>query len=146
MKPRVSPEHWDGLFRSGTYDDLVAIAALLCGADAFDASAADYGLEAQPFLLLESLHWFATANRSGNVAYFEATPADRQERMRQALATWAPPDFAEHFEVGMQGWAGTGTGSLVALDAWSAAHDDANTRWLWRLAAGLRPTIVALVS
>jgi hypothetical protein len=144
MKPRFAPEYWADLFRRGSYEDLVQITSFLCGAGAYDPSKDDYGLGLGPFLLVESLNWFAQSIRSGSITYFEATLDSRQKLMARALSSHAPAGFAEQYEAGVRAWqAGK---SLSAVDAWVDQNDAANNAWLRLLAADLQPQILKIVS
>ncbi len=144
MKPRCASGYWAELFRRGSYDDLVQITSLLCGASAFDMSKDDYGLGLKPFLLVESLNWFSKSIRSGGITYFESTPGSRQALMARALTAHAPAGFAEKYETGVRAFqAGT---SLSSVDAWVDENDSANNAWLQILAADLQTQLLVMLS
>jgi hypothetical protein len=144
MKPRFSQQYLATLFQPGGYEKLAEIAALLCGSDVYDQQATDYGLGAKLFLLVEGLHWFAAANRSGSVTYFESSRADRQRLMLTELQAEAPPGFATHYELGINQW--EEPAAMRQLDAWLDSHDQAGHIWLWALALRLQHPAVALLT
>ena len=111
MKPRFSQQYLAGLFEPGKYQNLAEITALLCGSDAYDPTAVDFGLGSKLFLLVEGLNWFASTSRSGSVTYFESARHDRQTLMLAELSAcdWV---LVEGFKAA----------ALPKIEVWRAAN------------------------
>jgi hypothetical protein len=128
--PKLSSAYLEALFSSSDYGKLVELSSYLYDRARLDEPA--YGYPRPVFVFMESLLWFAQANRSGVSTYYEATPKTRQNAMLQALESEAPREFAAQYLLGMQNW--QDEAMIEIVDAWMQNHDEDNNRWLWRLA------------
>jgi len=126
---KFSQAYLNSLFSSHDYSNLVELFGYL--QDGLSRDEPTYGYPEPAFLVLESLIWFAQANRSGALTYYEAAPKARQDAMLDALEREAPTGFATYYALGMQGWRDERTIEIV--DLWIESHDEENNRWLWRL-------------
>lgn len=144
MKPVISRSFLDRLFAAQDYDGLVQLSSFFQGTSTCRLEKADYGLPRPFFLIVESLVWFAQAERSGVWTYFEATSAPRQQAMLEALTAGAPAGFAQAYAKGVSGW--RDEAGMAGVDRWLSARDDENNRWLWQLARANRAQIDELLS
>lgn len=144
MNPKFSSAYWDALYSSEDYNKLAELSSSLCGSQAFKGDEPDYGFPQPVFVFVESLLWFAHANRSGVWTYYEATPSSRQQAMLRALESEAPDEFAAHYGLGMREW--QDGEKIKFVDEWMQDHDAENNRWLWRLVNKHRPTLERLCS
>ena len=119
------------------------LSSALCSGSVFRPQELQYGLPLPAFTFVESLLWFAQAQRSGVWTYFESTPPERQAAMLQTLeSNPAPAGFAEHYALGMNN--GKDVEKLDVVDLWIRAHDVDNNAWLWRIADEHRALFEAL--
>ena len=138
-----STRYWDALFQSRDYGRLVDLSSALCSGSVFRPQESQYGLPRAAFTFVESLLWFAQAQRSGVWTYFESTPPERQAVMLEALEGHpAPTGFAAHYALGMSNI--RDVHKLAVVDLWIRAHDVDNNAWLWRIADEHRALFEAL--
>jgi hypothetical protein len=144
MKPVISRSFLDRLFAASDYDGLVQLSSFFLGTPTCRLEKADYGLPRPFFVIIESLVWFAQAERSGVWTYFEATSAPRQQAMLAALTAEALTGFAHAYAAGIDGW--RNEAEMAKLDRWLSERDGENNRWLWKLANANRAQIDELLS
>ena len=139
---KFSQRYLDALFTPSDYGRLAEISSILCGCDSYEPEKPNYGFDTQTFVFVESLLWFAQAQRSGVWTYFEATPTQRKEAMLEALQAIAPKEYPEYYALGMKVW--NDEGKIKVVDTWMQNHDEENNRFLWRLATKHRASIERL--
>jgi len=139
---KFSQRYLDAIFTTSECGRLAEISSILCGCGSYEPKQPDYGFDSQTFVFVESLLWFSQALRSGVWTYFEATPRQRQEAMREALRSIAPKEFSEYYALGMEVW--KDENKIKVVDTWMQDHDDENNRFLWRLITEHRASIERL--
>jgi hypothetical protein len=125
---RYSDQYIDRLLARGDYDAMVELSGILFSSPDRDSRQPEYRLPSPVFVYVETLGWFAQASRSGVWTYYEATPAGRQEAMRQALAAWAPLGYAQRYAFGMHHW--TDERQMEELDRWIRSNEALCNEWL----------------
>jgi hypothetical protein len=142
MARKYAIEYIDARLSGETYHDLVDLSLAMCSSPEYTPSAPDYGLPTFAFAFVETLLWFAQAQRSGVWTYYEATPTPRQTALAAALREHAPPEFAAWYERGRIDW--QDEEKIQAVDAWIEVNDDVANAWLRRLARDNREALLAI--
>ena len=141
MPRKYAIEYIDRLLADTTYDALAELSSVICSGEQFDNSQPAFGLPRFAFLFVETLLWFAQAQRSGVWTYYEATSQARQQAMLEAVRA-APEGFATWYEQGMRDW--KDETRIDAVDKWMEANDDAAHAWLRTLATTNRDALLDL--
>ena len=142
MPRKYATEYIDRLLADPTYDSLAELSSVMCSGEQFDNSLPDFGLPRFAFLFVETLLWFAQAQRSGVWTYYEATTQARQQAMLEALRAAAPEGFVASYEQGMRDW--EDESRIDAVDKWMEANDEAAHVWLRTLANTNRDALLEL--
>src|SRR5437868_13704764 len=142
MIPKFSSAYWDALYSSEDYSKLAEISSLFCASEVFHSGEPDYGFPQPIFTFVESLLWFAQANRTGVWTYYEATPISRQQAMLSALKSEAPDEFTKYYALGMRDW--RDEVKIKSVDNWIKDHDAYHNRWLHHMAKKHRTAIEEL--
>ena len=128
---RFSDEYLDELLARSDQIALAELQAILFSWHGRDSSQTDYKLPPAIFVYVETITWFSQAIRSGVWTYYEITPLDRQQAMREALVTWAPQDYAAQYGYGMSCW--KDAQKIYALDRWIQDREESCNVWLMEL-------------
>lgn len=142
MQALYSVAFIDQLVCSRTYDSLVMLSTYVEAASTAPGEPGR-GLQAQLFVFVEALAWFAQSDRSGAWSYFEATSSLRQEAMCASLIALGFDSLAQHYSFGMRRWEDAVL--MQQLDRWLEENEEQNESWLFGLVISQRDQLKCIL-
>lgn len=130
---RYSAQYVAQLVAQHDYGALVDLQGIALGWDRFNANDPSFGLPQPLFAVFEILTWLAQADRSGVWTYYEATPAQRQDRVLVALEALQAAELRHQYLYGKEHW--QIAEAIGQLDNWIGENEQSTIKWAFTVLA-----------